>query len=42
MFLCLAYLDNLGFLVPRLEEQASVMKELPYVVQALRRVVEIF
>ncbi|MCG6137314.1 MAG: phosphotransferase [Nostoc sp. LLA-1] len=40
IFLCLAYLDNLGFLVPNPEELAFVMKELPFVVKAFRDAVE--
>ncbi|MEA5507415.1 phosphotransferase [Halotia wernerae UHCC 0503] len=40
MFLCLAYLDNLGFLVANPEELASVLGELPFAVEAFRNAVE--
>ncbi|MBW4556460.1 MAG: hypothetical protein KME59_11060 [Trichormus sp. ATA11-4-KO1] len=40
VFLCLAYLDNLGFLVANPEELAFVMKELPLVVAAFCNAVE--
>ncbi|MBE9050108.1 phosphotransferase [Nostocales cyanobacterium LEGE 11386] len=40
MFLCLAYLDNLGFLVANPEELAFVMKELPFVIAAFCNAVE--
>ncbi|MES1021958.1 phosphotransferase [Gloeocapsa sp. BRSZ] len=40
MFLCLAYLDNLGFFAPRPEELVFIVRELPFVVEALHRAVE--
>lgn len=39
-FLCLAYLDNLGFHAPNPEELPFIVKELPFVVEALRKGVE--
>lgn len=41
VFLCLAYLDNLGFLVTNPDELAFVMGELPFAVEAFRNAVEI-
>lgn len=41
LFLCLAYLDNLGFLVANLEELAFVVGELPFAVEALRNIVKL-
>ncbi|MEP0755467.1 phosphotransferase [Trichocoleus sp. Lan] len=40
VFLCLAYLDNLGFLVANPEELAFVVGELPFAVEAFRNAVE--
>jgi Ser/Thr protein kinase RdoA (MazF antagonist) len=40
VFLCLAYLDNLSFLVANPEELAFVMEELPFAVEAFRNAVE--
>jgi Ser/Thr protein kinase RdoA (MazF antagonist) len=40
VFLCLAYLDNLGFLVANPEELAFVVGELPLAVEAFRNAVE--
>ncbi|WP_414561863.1 MULTISPECIES: phosphotransferase enzyme family protein [unclassified Anabaena] len=40
VFLCLAYVDNLGFLVANSEELAFVMEELPFAVEAFHNAVE--
>jgi len=40
VFLCLAYLDNLSFLVANPEELAFVVGELPFAVEAFRNAVE--
>lgn len=40
VFLCLAYLSNLGFLVANPEELAFVVGELPFAVEAFRNAVE--
>jgi Ser/Thr protein kinase RdoA (MazF antagonist) len=40
VFQCLAYLDNLGFLVANPEELAFVVGELPFAVEAFRNAVE--
>ncbi len=39
-FLCLAYLDNLGFHAPKPEELPFIVKELPFVVEALCKAIE--
>lgn len=39
-FLCLAYLDNLGFHAPNPEELPFIVKEFPLVVEALCKAVE--
>jgi Ser/Thr protein kinase RdoA (MazF antagonist) len=40
VFLCLTYLDNLGFLVTNPEELAFVVGELPFAIKAFRNAVE--
>lgn len=40
VFLCLAYLDNLGFLVANPDELTFVVGELPFAVEAFRNAVE--
>ncbi|WP_190801077.1 phosphotransferase enzyme family protein [Leptolyngbya sp. FACHB-261] len=40
VFLCLAYLDNLGFLVTNPEELSFVVGELPFAIEAFRNAVE--
>jgi len=39
-FLCLAYLDNLGFLAANPEEWTHILGELPFVVRAFREALE--
>ncbi|MGF1979007.1 MAG: phosphotransferase enzyme family protein [Nostoc sp. CmiSLP01] len=41
VFLCLAYLDNLGFLVANPEELPFVVRELPFTIKAFCNAVEI-
>jgi Ser/Thr protein kinase RdoA (MazF antagonist) len=41
-FLCLAYLDNLGFHAPNPEELPFIVNELPFVSEALHKVAEDF